>query len=194
MGGKINIMNCADTLEKSKCVTAPPEVHGDSGCGKPRDPDADSLLQVQTAGWQAFSSLPLECALGKQKLPLSPFVFWWNHLAVWRYSAHTYCHDVSSVLLPPGCRERNGFPEGVAEKKSSLVLFWNSADGKVQTGGDICKESARAWTLFDFNVFNCFYSFDSFSVFSCCFSNQHWRNRTGNLYTCLKLARDTRPQ
>lgn len=73
--GVVGIMNYADTLEKSKCVTAPPKVHGDNGCGKPRDPDTDSLLQVQTAGWQAFSALPLECALGKQKLPLSPSVF-----------------------------------------------------------------------------------------------------------------------
>lgn len=162
MGG--NITNYADALEKSKCVTDPTKVPGDNGCGKPRDPDTDSLLQVQTAGWQAYSSLPLECALGKQNLLLSPSVFWWNHLAVCRFSAHTYCHNVSSVLLPPGCRERNSFPEGVAKKKSSLVLFWNS-DGwwKSVKGRWHLQRIGSGSNTFYFDIFN---SFDSFSVFS----------------------------
>lgn len=41
------------------------KVCSDNGCGKSRDPDTDSLPQVQTAGWQPFSFLPLECVLGK---------------------------------------------------------------------------------------------------------------------------------
>lgn len=62
------------------------KVCSDNGCGKSHDPDADSLPQVQTAGWQPFSFLSTGMLAGKNKLPLSPSVFWWNHLAAGLFS------------------------------------------------------------------------------------------------------------
>lgn len=103
-----------------------------------------------------------------------------------------FLHTLTVIMCHPAARMRGteqfSWRCGGEKVKLSLILkfcWWKSVKGRWHL-----QRIGSGSNTFYFNIF---YSFDSFSVFGC-FSNEHWRNRTDNLPTCLKLAWDTRPQ